>query len=138
MMKRLITSDIPKRNVRPHFGEGRSKTATRFREVQEGIRADSKDKWAFERLISARRAGKRRFEVLVRWAGEHPDTWENPSLAFGHDDLLDTDAIGIRSKRRRVLRFARAALGPLGASPYCQPDPRPSRLASQPETDSAL
>jgi len=101
------------RRVRPHSGEGNSKTAKRFHAIQGGLRADSRGKWAVEHLISARRAGKRQFEVLVRWAGEHPDTWENPSRAFGDEDLADPTAIGIRSKRRRVLRYARAALGPL-------------------------
>jgi hypothetical protein len=78
LFQKLCSEDTHLRRVRPHSGEGNSKTAKRFHAIQGGLRADSRGKWAVEHLISARRAGKRQYEVLVRWAGEHPDYTPTP------------------------------------------------------------
>ena len=82
--------------------------------------------WKVERVLSVKRLRVGGVQALVRWAGEHPDTWE-PLASFAGDGLR-SGVIGLHSKKRRIERFATATLG---ASPRMTQQ-RPARRRTQP------
>ena len=92
----------------------------------DSVATSSSNLWKVDRVLGVKRLRVGGVQALVRWSGEHPDTWE-PLSSFSGDGL-GPGVIGLHSKRRRLERLATATLGAI------LPDTsqRPARMRTQP------
>ena len=131
MISRLLASAV-KRKRSGKLGPNSKKAAVE-RAIEEGVRPVrlGSNVWKVERVLSVRRLRVGGVQALVRWAGEHPDTWE-PLTSFSGDGLRP-GVTGLHSKRRRIERLANATLG----APPREAAQRPARGRVQPSRGSA-
>ena len=126
MINRLFTASV--KIKRPGVSSQGCKRAAVGLAIEEGVRPVRLgcNVWKVERILSVRRLRVGGVQALVRWAGEHPDTWE-PLTSFAGDGLRP-GIIGIHSMRRRIERLANAVLG----SAPRKSTQRPARSRTQP------